>query len=138
MLTGIPLVVISIKEFDVMAHLEDKWPWASAEVFPGWATLTLCYPFQVDNYSNANGRSQNALPSLHHKENALCYGNSHKKRASFAAMLLFMLLFTWFKTTWLTIICSHLHYLPKMPAFNIMNQQSLAVKRLLPQLEMNL
>jgi len=44
-------VVISIKEFDVMAHLEDKWPWASAEIFPGWATLTLCYPFQVDNYS---------------------------------------------------------------------------------------
>jgi len=57
--------------------------WASAEIlnFPGGQRQHIAYPFQV-----ADDEKQmtfiNALPFLHHKEKAPCYGNSGKKCAS--------------------------------------------------------
>ena len=66
--------------------------WASAEIFParGGQNRHIAYPFQVADdathsssfeqvLSIANGRTQNALPFLRHKENAQCYGNSCKQ-----------------------------------------------------------
>jgi len=73
---------------------------------------------------NASVRSQNSLHLLHHIENALCYGNSHKNCASFAAMLLFH---SCFSSRSLTLrglplstvtVSDSLHYLPIMSAFN--------------------
>ena len=57
----------------------------------------------------ANGSSQNALPFQHHKENAPCYGNSDKKIRFFGSNAFFslMLLFTPYKTTWLTAISNY-------------------------------
>jgi len=44
----------------------------------------ICLTFSGSRRCNAHGRSQNALSFLFHKENALCYGNSHKNYASLA------------------------------------------------------
>jgi len=50
--------------------------WASAESFQGGAKSTFCLSFSGSWRCNANRRTQNASPFLHHKENAQCYGNS--------------------------------------------------------------
>jgi len=51
--------------------------WASAEIFPGGGNVAkVCCPFQLAD--DANRRSQNALPLLHHKERVPCYDSSHK------------------------------------------------------------
>jgi len=38
----------------------------------------FAYPFSGFWRCNTNGRSQNAFSFIHHKENAPCYGNSHR------------------------------------------------------------
>jgi len=53
-------------------------PWASAEIFPGGAKSTFWLSFSGFWRCNPNGRTQNALPLLHHKENAQCYVNGCK------------------------------------------------------------
>jgi len=53
--------------------------WAFAEIFFRGETSKFCLSFLGCWRCNANGRSQNALTFLHHKENAPCYGNSNKK-----------------------------------------------------------
>jgi len=58
--------------------------WAFAEKKE--ATPTFCLSFSSCRRCNANGRSQNALPFLHHKENPSCYGNNHKKCTSLAVI----------------------------------------------------
>jgi len=69
------------------------------------ATSTLWLYFSYCWRCIANGRSQNTLPFLHLKENTFCHGNSYKNCASLAdnASFSLMHLFTWHKTTWLTI-----------------------------------
>jgi len=59
---------------------QSQWfpTWASAENFPRGATSTFFKAFSDCCRCNANGRSQNALPFLHHKEKAQCYRRSHK------------------------------------------------------------
>jgi len=57
--------------------------------FSGGGKSTFRLSFSGCWPCNANGRSQNALPIQHHKENAPCYGNNPKKCAWLAAMLLF-------------------------------------------------
>jgi len=52
-------------------------PWRPQKVFRG-ATLTFCLPLSDCWRRNPNGRSQNGLPLLHHKENTPCHGNSNK------------------------------------------------------------
>ena len=70
--------------------------------------------------------------SLHHKENTPCYDNSHRNCALVAQLyFLLILLFSQYKTTWLTAINSHC--LAALSA-----QMSHAAKRLLPQLEMTI
>jgi len=59
------------------------------------ANSAFCLSFSGCWWCSAHGRSQNALPFQHHKENAPCYGNSPKKmpfvgsKASFSLMRLF-------------------------------------------------
>jgi len=50
---------------------------------------TICLFFSGCWQCDAIGRSQNASPFLHHKENALCYGNSYKKCASLSHQCFF-------------------------------------------------
>jgi len=55
---------------------------ASAEIFPGGETSTL---FRLPSMQ-CKWMFTKRLHFLHHKENAQCYGNSHKKCASLAAI----------------------------------------------------
>ena len=50
--------------------------WRPQKFFQGRAKSTFCLFFLDCWRCNANGRSQNALPFQHHKENDPCYGNS--------------------------------------------------------------
>ena len=84
--------------------------------FSRGATSTFCLSFSGCWRRNANRRSQDALPFLHHKENAPCYGRSPKWSASLAAVLL-----TQYKTTWLTTISSHC--LAALPSTDVCVQQ---------------
>ena len=65
--------------------------WASAEIFPGGATSRFYLSCSCCWRCNANERSQNALPFLHYNENAPCYGNSRKNRASLAQQCIFFI-----------------------------------------------
>jgi len=65
--------------------------WASADNFPWRETSTFCFYCSYSWRGNANARSQNALPFLHHNENASCYGNSRKNRASSAQQCFFFI-----------------------------------------------
>jgi len=106
-----------------------------------------CPLFQAADDANANRRSHNTLPFLHHKENDPHCGNSPKNCASFAAMLLF----TPYKTRWqqyffsvftpykcfishrdllLSAVAVSLHHLPQMSAFNSHMQQNACCRNL--------
>ena len=54
-----------------------------SQKFFHWSTKsTFCLPISGCWRYNSNGRSHNALPFLHHKENDPCYGNSPKNAFS--------------------------------------------------------
>jgi len=57
--------------------------------FQGVATSTFCLSFSCCWWCNANSRSHNALPFLHHNENAPCDGNCRKNRAWYYKSFLF-------------------------------------------------
>jgi len=59
--------------------------------FQGGAKSTFCLSFSGCWRCSAHGRSQNALPFQHHKENAPCYGSSPSvgSNASLSLMRLF-------------------------------------------------
>jgi len=64
-------------------------PWAYADILQEGVKrqyFQYYYHFQVTIDAMWNGCSQNALPFLHHNENAPCCGNSHKKCVSLAAI----------------------------------------------------
>jgi len=77
-------------------------------------TSTFCLSFVVDDTIKMDVH-KTLYPfhtTLHHKENALCHGNSHKNCSSLAtarsnASFSLMLLFTQYKITWLTVTSSH-------------------------------
>jgi len=52
---------------------------ASAKILPGGGNVdVLLNTFKLLYRCNANGRSQNGLSCLHHKESAPCYGDRRK------------------------------------------------------------
>jgi len=57
----------------------------------GGATSTFCLSFSCCWRCNANAPSWNALPFLNHNDNAPCYGNSRKNRASLAQQCFFFI-----------------------------------------------
>ena len=68
-----PIMVISTKgfwDFDVMAYLEAEWPWESSEIFSVGDNVDILLSLSGSWLFNENGQSQNALPLLHHRENA--------------------------------------------------------------------
>ena len=89
------------------------------ESFPGRATLIFCLSFSGCWPCSANERSQNAhaLPFLHHKELAPCYGKSHKNYASLEQQCFF-----WHSIKLhglpLSVVTVSLQNLSKMSAFN--------------------
>ena len=92
--------------------------------FQGWAKWTFCLSFSGCRRYNANGRSHNALPFLHHKENPPCYGNSPKNG------LLWQQCFFSHRVNYITANSSHC--MATLPATDVCVQQPHAAKRLLP------
>jgi len=78
-----------------------------------------------------NGHLQNALPFLHHKENAPCYSNS----GTVAQIWLYFFTHS-FEITWLTAISSQRFV--ALPAEGAFVQQSHASKCLPQKLEVNI
>jgi len=52
-------------------------PRASVEIFPGEINVDILLILFSLLTIHAHGRSENALPFLHYKQNAVCYDNSH-------------------------------------------------------------
>jgi len=94
-------------------------------------TSIFCLFFSACWRHNANGQSQNALPFLQHKENALCYvaaivtnialrwrSNAFFTHASFHT-----------EQSYMTYRCQQCHYLAELPAKDVCVQKSHATKQ---------
>jgi len=97
-------------------------------------------PFQAADDTNANRRSHNPLPLLHHKQNGPRYGNSPKNAlrwqqcffshrtklvgSNISFQFSYRINISFHTVTLLSAVAASLHYLPQMLAFNSHMRQS--------------
>jgi len=96
-----------------------------------WETSIFCLFFSACWRHNANGRSQNALPFLQHKENAVCYVTAIVTNIALRWRSDAFFTHASFHTvqSYVAYRCQQCHYLAELPAKDACFQQSHAAKR---------